>query len=196
MIVTDDAGIAEKLRIMRLHGLSSDAWKRFTSKKLNRSLAILPGYKYNSTDMNAVLGIAQLKKLEGFLARREQIADLYDRELKDTPEIELVDRAQPGRARHALHLYVIKLRLDRLRIDRNDFVSALREENIGAGIHYDAIHLHPFYRDTYGWRPEDYPISTEVSQRVLTLPGQPSVTDDQVRAVVRGLKRVVEYYRV
>ncbi|HZZ00258.1 MAG TPA: DegT/DnrJ/EryC1/StrS family aminotransferase, partial [Candidatus Baltobacteraceae bacterium] len=195
MIVTDDADIAERTSIMRLHGLSSDAWKRFTSKKLNRSLAILPGYKYNSTDLNAALGIAQLGRIEDFLTRREAIAAAYDRELADVAEIELVERPNRNGERHALHLYIVKLRLDRLTVDRNEIVGALREENIGAGIHYDAVHLHPFYRETYGWRSGDFPIAADVSSSVLTLPGQPSMTDDDVASVVLGLKRVVTHYR-
>lgn len=195
MIVTDDALLAERMSIMRLHGLSTDAWDRFASKKLKLSLAILPGFKYNSTDLNAALGIAQLARLEGFLKRREEIAELYDRELADIPEIELVERPNREGERHALHLYIVKLRLERLRVDRNEFVAGLREENIGAGIHYEAIHLHPFYRDNYGWKPEDFPFSTEVSQRVLTLPGQPSMTDDDASSVVEAIKRVVRFYR-
>jgi dTDP-4-amino-4,6-dideoxygalactose transaminase len=195
MIVTDDADVAERTSIMRLHGLSSDAWKRFTSKKLNRSLAILPGFKYNSTDMNAALGIAQLARLEEFLTRREAIAAAYDRALGDVDEIELIERPNRDGERHALHLYIVKLRLERLTADRNEIVSALREENIGAGIHYDAVHLHPFYRETYCWKPHDFPVATDVSARVLTLPGQPNMTDDDVASVVLALKRVVRHYR-
>lgn len=195
MIVTNDAALAEKMSVMRLHGLSSDAWNRFTSKKLNRSLAILPGYKYNSTDLNAALGLVQLMRLEGFLRRREEIADIFDRELAPFSEFELVPRPNENSERHALHLYVIKLQLDALRIDRNEFVEALREENIGAGIHYDAVHLHPFYHDTYGWRPSDYPVSTAISQRVLTLPGQPAMSDEDAFSVVEGLRRVLRYAR-
>jgi len=195
MIVTDDADVAERTSIMRLHGLSSDAWKRFTSKKLNRSLAILPGYKYNSTDLNAALGIAQLARVEEFLTRREAIAAAYDRELAGIEGIELVARPNQNGERHALHLYIVKLQLEQLTADRNEIVGALREENIGAGIHYDAVHLHPFYRETYGWRPGDFPIAADVSSRVLTLPGQPNMTDDDVASVVLALKRVVAYYR-
>jgi len=196
MIVTDDAEFAERTRIMRLHGLSSDAWNRFTSKSLKRSLAILPGYKYNSTDLNAALGLVQLGRVEGFLERREEIARRYDRELADIAEIETIERPNRDGERHALHLYVVKLRLDRLRVDRNEFVAALREENIGAGIHYDAVHLHPFYRDSYDWKPEDFPVSSSLSQQVLTLPGQPSMSDADVCAVVEAVRRVARFYRV
>jgi dTDP-4-amino-4,6-dideoxygalactose transaminase len=195
MIVTNDALLAERASIMRLHGLSSDAWQRFSAKQLKRSLAILPGYKYNSTDLNAALGLVQLTRLEGFLKRREEIAAYYDRELAGIDEIELVDRPNIDGERHALHLYLIKLRLDRLTVDRNQFVAALREENIGVGIHYDAVHLHPFYRDTYGWKPEDYPISSTISQQVLTLPGQPGMTDADVDSVVTALRRVTRFFR-
>jgi dTDP-4-amino-4,6-dideoxygalactose transaminase len=195
MILTNDASLAERTSIMRLHGLSNDAWQRFSARQLKRSLAILPGYKYNSTDLNAALGLVQLTRVEGFLKRREEIAAYYDRELADIDEIELVDRPNIDGERHALHLYVIKLRLDRLTVDRNQFVAALREENIGAGIHYDAVHLHPFYRDTYGWKPEDYPISSNVSQQVLTLPGQPSMSDADVDSVVTALRRVTRFFR-
>lgn len=195
MIVTDDGQLAEKMRIMRLHGLSSDAWKRFTSKELNRSLAILPGFKYNSTDMNAALGMVQLRRLEAFLSRRAEIARLYDEQLADIEEIELVPRPDAEGERHALHLYVIKLRLERLALDRNEVVGALRQENIGAGIHYDAVHLHPFYRETYGWLAHDFPIATAESARVLTLPGQPSMSDDDALSVVAGLRRVIAHAR-
>ena len=195
MVMTNDSDIAERIRIMRLHGLSTDAWKRFTSKELTRSLAILPGYKYNSTDMNAVLGIEQLKKLDGFLSRREEIARIYDRELRHVPYLEIVPRPLNNKERHALHLYIVKLNLERLTVDRNTFVAALREENIGAGIHYDAIHLHPFYRETYNWSEDDFPVATSLSHSVLTLPGQPSMTDDDVFSVIEGLNRVARHYQ-
>lgn len=194
MVMTNDVEIAERLRIMRLHGLSTDAWRRFTAKELTRSLAILPGYKYNSTDMNAALGIEQLKKLERFLSRREEIAQTYDRELGGVPYLEIVPRPNNDGERHALHLYLVKLNLEHLAVDRNKFVAALREENIGAGIHYDAIHLHPFYHQTYGWTPDDFPIATDVSSRVLTLPGQPAMSDDDVYSVINGVARVARFF--
>lgn len=195
MIVTVDPAVAERTSIMRQHGLSSDAWARYGSKNLNPSLAILPGFKYNSTDLNAALGIAQLARIEAFLARREAIAAAYDRELAGIEEIELIPRPNAEGERHALHLYVIKVRLDRLRVTRDRFVELLREENVGAGVHYAAVHLHPFYRDAYGWLPSDFPAASAASQRVLTLPGQPSMTDDDVAAVVEAVVRIARQHR-
>ena len=195
MIVTGDPAIAERTGIMRQHGLSSDAWARYGSKSLNPSLAILPGFKYNSTDLNAALGIAQLGRIESFLARREAIAGAYDRGLAGVDEIELIPRPNVDGERHALHLYVVKVRLDRVRVTRDRFVELLREENVGAGIHYAAVHLHPFYRDAYGWKPEDFPNATAASQRVLTLPGQPGMTDDDVASVIEAVTRVARANR-
>lgn len=195
MIVTDDSTIAERTGIMRQHGLSSDAWARYGSKHLNPSLAVLPGFKYNSTDLNAALGIAQLGRIEAFLERREEIAAAYDRELSGVGEIELIPRLNAEGERHALHLYVVKVRLERLRVTRDRFVELLREENVGAGIHYAAVHLHPFYRDAYGWRPNDFPNAAAASQRVLTLPGQPGMSDDDVAGVIAAVTRVARQNR-
>ncbi len=195
MIVTDDPAIAERTSIMRQHGLSSDAWARYGSKNLNPSLAILPGFKYNSTDLNAALGIVQLGRIEAFLERREAIAAAYDRELAGIEEIELIPRPNAEGERHALHLYVVKVRLDRLRVTRDRFVELLREKNVGAGIHYAAVHLHPFYRNAYGWRPDDFPVASAASQRVLTLPGQPRMTDDDVATVVEAVARIARSNR-
>ena len=195
LIVTNDDAVAKRLRIMRQHGLSSDAWERFSGKRSSASLAILPGFKYNSTDLNAALGLVQLTRIEEFLSRREAIAALYDRAFAETEELELLERPNAGGARHALHLYIVKLKLDRLHLTRDEMVAALRDRNVGAGVHYAAIHLHPFYRNAYGWRPEQFPAALGVSNEVLSLPGQPTMTDKDVEYVAQTVKFVLSRYR-
>ncbi len=190
MIVTNDEAVAERLKIMRLHGLASDAWNRFASKQLTPSLAILPGFKYNSTDLNAALGLAQLNRIEEFLARREAIARAYDAGLSDVEGIELLARPNAHGARHALHLYIVKVKRGRAGLTRDDFVRMLRERNVGAGVHYAAVHLHPFYRNAYGWHPEQFPSALAVSQEVLSLPGQPGMSDGDVQYVIDTVRDI------
>ncbi len=190
MIVTNDAKVAERLKMLRLHGLPTDAWNRFASKQLTPSLAVLPGFKYNSTDLNAALGLAQLDRIEDFLARREAIARAYDAGLSDVEGIELLSRPNVHGARHALHLYIVKVKRSRNGLTRDDFVAMLRQRNVGAGVHYAAVHLHPYYRDAYGWHPEQFPSALAVSHEVLSLPGQPSMSDDDVHYVIDTVRDI------
>lgn len=196
MVLTDDSLVAERMKIMREHGLSSDAWNRFNKKQLQPSVAIMPGFKYNSTDLNAALGIAQLDRIGEFLARREAIANAYDRGLSGIDELEILPRPNANGERHALHLYIVRVKRDRLRVTRNEFVELLRERNIGAGIHYAAVHLHPFYRNAYGWRPEQFPVALEASHEVVSLPGQPGLTEGEVDYVIENIKNIVDLHRL
>lgn len=195
MVVCNDRELADTMRVWRLHGLEVNAWNRYASKAYHRSMASVPGFKYNSTNINAALGLAQLEKFPRFQERREQIAAMYDSLLSDVENVEIVPRLNAGGERHALHLYVVKLNLDALSAGRDEIVVALRQENIGVGVHYDAVHLHPFYANKYGWQPEDFPIAYDISQRVISLPGQPAMSDADVLSVVEGLRKVLAHYR-
>jgi len=196
MVATNDEGLAYKLRLYSLHGLDHDAWRRYRSKELIMSETIYPGYKFNMTDMQASMGIHQLKKVEGFLEKREQLAYAYDSHFKGMDEVELQYRpADLKTNRHALHLYVILLRLDKLSVSRNQVVEALREENLGVGIHYIAAHMHKFYRDKYGYKPDDFPVSHDVSNRTITLPLSPGMSMDDLSDTVAGVKKVINYYK-
>lgn len=193
-ILTNDDAFAERARLFSLHGISKDAWKRYSSAGYQHWDTLLPGFKYNMPDISAVIGLEQLKKLEGFLETRKRYADIYRRSFEDLPEIESL-REVDG-VRHTWHLYVILLRLDRLSVDRDGFMEALRRENIGTGIHFRSLHIQPFFRDTLGLRREDLPAAAAVSDRLLSLPLYPKMTEADVRDVVAAVRKVVAAHRV
>lgn len=196
MVTTNDEVLAAKIEVYRLHGLSRDAWKRYQTKELILSEAIFPGFKANMTDIQASLGIHQLRKLEGFLKVREVYAAAYDDAFRNRDDIILQPRPTDVTVnRHGLHLYVIMLDLDKLTVGRNELVRALRAENVGAGIHYSALHLHPYYRETFGYRPGDFPNAEWVSERILSLPLTPGMTWEDVDGVIRAVTKVLNYYR-
>lgn len=196
MVTTDSAAQADCLRAWRLHGLSADAWKRYTSKELILSDVVYPGFKYNMTDLQASLGLWQLRKLERFLAVREEYAALYDRAFAEMEEVALQTRPPSGSgSRHALHLYVLLLDLERLTCSRDEFVSALRRENIGAGIHYTALHLHPYYMKRFKHSRGDFPNAELASDRILSLPLSPAMTPEDVGCVVEVVRRTLRRFR-
>ena len=195
-VTTSREEFVETLKVMRLHGLSADAWRRFASKRLILSEAISPGFKYNMTDLQASLGIHQLRRLPEFLSRREQIADYYDEVLTDDLGVRRQYRPNPIHGtRHALHLYVLMLDLAAFRASRNEIVEALLAENIGAAIHYRALHSQPFYERTYGYELSDFPVAGQVGESILTIPCSPGMSDDDTDSVVRGVKKILNYYR-
>ncbi len=195
MVVCDDEACANLLAVYRLHGLSRDAWLRYQTQRLVTSDAIYPGYKYNLTDLQASLGLHQLRKLERFLDVRERHALRYDSAFSSLAGVRLQPRPTDGGTRHALHLYVLILDLDQFSVDRNQIVTALRAENIGAAIHYRALHTHPYYRDRFGYRPEDFPVAARTGDRIVSLPLTPGMTDADVQDVIEAVSRVLEAYR-
>jgi dTDP-4-amino-4,6-dideoxygalactose transaminase len=147
------------------------------------------------TDIQASLGLHQLRKQEQFIARREEIAACYDKAFN---ELGGIVRTQPrphdGASRHALHLYVLLLDLARLKADRNRIISALLAENIGASLHFWPLHMHPYYRDKYGYRPDDFPVSRLVGESVLSLPLVPQMSNLDAQDVVEGVRKVVRAF--
>jgi dTDP-4-amino-4,6-dideoxygalactose transaminase len=195
-IATSRDEYVETLKVMRLHGLSADAWRRFASKRLILSEAISPGFKYNMTDLQASLGIHQLRRLPEFLLRREEIADYYDAAIPDSWGVTRQFRPDPSLGtRHALHLYVLMLDPNAFTVGRNEIVEALLAENIGAAIHYRALHAQPFYERTYGYELADFPIAGDIGESILTIPCSPGMSDDDAETVVRGLQKILNYYR-
>jgi dTDP-4-amino-4,6-dideoxygalactose transaminase len=204
MVTTDDPALEEKLRVYHLHGLSRDAWKRYHTKEFSASEVVVPGYKYNMTDLQASLGIHQLRKQEQFIARREALAVLYDRALSELGgPVRIVPRppydgggiGKEGRSRHVLHLYVLLLDLARLKVSRNRVLSALLAENIGVSMHFTPLHMHPYYRDKYGYRPGDFPVACRVGESVISLPLVPQMTEKDAEDVVEGVRKVLSAYR-
>lgn len=195
MVTLRDDDAAERLRMLRLHGLSTDAWKRYATHTFVPSELHALGFKYNLTDLQAAIGIHQLAKLDAMQARRNELAARYDEVLRQLPGVTLQQRTLPGHeVRHALHLYLLLLDLERFRVSRNNIVAALRAENVGAAIHYRALHLEPYYQERYGHAPDDFPNAAAVSESVLTLPLTPGMTDRDAQDVLDATAKVLAAY--
>ena len=192
MAATDNPEWAERMRIMSLHGISKDAWKRYTAEGNWYYEIIAPGYKYNMTDIAAALGISQLRRADFFQQRREEIAAQYNNVFRDIPHIEVPtirDNVQ-----HSWHLYVIKLNLEQLTINRNEFIDELKSRGIGVSVHFIPLHIHPYYRDMYGYKPNEFPVAYQTYQRIISLPIYPKMTDDDVQRVIDVVSEVVRKY--
>jgi dTDP-4-amino-4,6-dideoxygalactose transaminase len=194
MVTTDDRQLAERLHILRLHGLSRDAWERFRTKRVVFSDAVAPGFKYNMIDLQAALGLVQLRRLDEFVETRRRLALSYDETLANVPGLEAQPRPWNDSTRHAHHLYVVTVDESAFGAGRDELLAALRAENIGAGVHYQAVHLHPYYRDTLGLPDTALPVASEVSGRLLSLPLSPAMTDDDVRLVAAAIERIHSHF--
>ncbi|GJL78045.1 MAG: spore coat protein [Nitrospinaceae bacterium] len=193
MLTTNDDALADKIRVMRLHGLSKDAWKRFGRSGYSHWQLHAPGYKYNMPDISAALGIHQLRKVNQFYELRKRYAAMYDEAFKNVPEIKtLVTRSY---AKSAYHLYIIALNLDRLTITRDQFVDEIQARGIGVGVHYVGLHLQPFYRKEFHTGPQDCPVATDYSERVLTLPLYPKMTPREVNRVIETVTDIITQSR-
>lgn len=190
MITTDDDAAADRCRIMSLHGISRDAWKRYTAEGSWAYEVIAPGYKYNLTDIASALGLVQLAKLETMWRRRVEIAKRYDAAFAVRPELQLPARAAANQ--HAWHLYMLRVDNERLRGGRDAFTEALKKRNIGVSVHFIPLHTQPYYRDTYGYKPEDFPVAYREFRREVSLPIYSRMTDRDVDDVIGAVLEVVE----
>jgi dTDP-4-amino-4,6-dideoxygalactose transaminase len=192
MVVTDREDIFERVSLLRFHGMDRNAWKRFDKSGSHRYDITEAGFKYNMMDLQAALGLHQLRRLDGFIEERRRRAGVYDAAFRQVPGL-LLPKAVPYPARHAWHLYTPFVDLDRLAIDRDRFISELKARNIGAGLHYTAVHEFSYYARRFGWRPDDFPEAHWVSERILSLPLFPGMTDrdqsDVIEAVVDIVRR-------
>lgn len=182
MAVTASEEYADKIKILALHGMSRDAWKRFSDEGYKHYQVVQAGFKYNMTDLQAALGIHQLPRIDRYHARREEIWLAYDRAFQDLPVL-LPAPPAPG-TRHARHLYTLLLDTDRLRISRDEFLERMTRENIGVGVHYVALHLHPYYQRTFGCRRGDFPNAEWISERTVSLPLSPKLSDGDVADII------------
>jgi perosamine synthetase len=193
MATTENPEWAERMRMMSLHGISHDAWKRYTKEGSWYYEILYPGFKYNLTDIAAAIGIQQLKKCNEFWEARQRIAMNYSKAFADLKEIQLP--ACRNGVQHAWHLFVIQLNLERLKINRNQFIEALREKEIGTSVHFIPLHFHPYYRETFGYRPEDFPNASAIFDRIISLPIYPKMTEGNVRDVIVAVRQIVQEYR-
>jgi dTDP-4-amino-4,6-dideoxygalactose transaminase len=189
MITTADNDLAQHMRLLTLHGMSHDAWKRYTNAGSWYYEVVMAGYKDNMSDIQAALGIHQLGQLDDFLRIRRRYARLYDEAFVDLPEVK-TPVVRPDRG-HAYHLYVIRLELDRLAIDRAQFIEALKAHNIGTSVHFIPVHLHPFYQERFGYRRGDLPQAEAIYDRIVSLPLYPRMSEADVRDVIRAVCHIV-----
>ena len=185
MAVTNDPELTERMRLMSLHGLSNDAWRRYSGGGWDYRI-VAPGFKYNLTDIAAAIGIHQLARAEEMRCERENIARFYREKLSDVAEIELPPE-DPNRI-HAWHLFPLRLRLERLNINRNDFIEDLKQSGIGTSVHWRPLHLHPYYQKTFGWKPDDLPVATSMWQRLVSLPIFSGMTSEEIDHVVNTVR--------
>jgi len=192
-MLTGPPSLINEARIWSLHGMSRDAWDRYGAKGSWYYEVVRPGFKYNLTDIQAALGLHQLRKLGRFQARREEIVRRYTEGLSRFEELALPVKREE--VEHAWHLYVIRLNLERLRITRDQFIEELKERRIGTSVHFIPVHMHHYYRDKYGYRPQDFPITSLEFKRIISLPLNPRMSDRDVEDVVEAVGEVVEKFR-
>ena len=190
MICTDNDEWAERCRIMALHGISKDAWKRYTAEGSWYYEIIAPGYKYNLTDIASALGLAQLRKAQTMWQRRCEIAQQYHIAFQHNPHLQIP--ADHADCQHAWHLYLLRLNLDTLSLNRTQFVQALKEANIGTSVHFIPLHIHPYYQQAYGYQPDDFPIAHTEYQRVISLPIYSKMSEQDCQDVIDAVLAIVQ----
>jgi perosamine synthetase len=193
MATTQNPEWADRMRMMSLHGISKDAWKRYTAEGSWYYEVHSPGFKYNLTDLAAALGLVQLTKCERFREERKRIAATYDAAFADLAAVERPTVL--SNREHAWHLYVIRIKPERLRIGRNEFIEELKQKNIGTSVHFIPLHLHPFYRDTFGYKPDDFPNATASFDRIISLPIFPGMRGKQIERVIDAVTDIARGHR-
>ena len=189
MILTPDERHADRLKMLALHGMSKDAWRRFSDSGYKHYYVVECGFKYNMMDIQAAIGIHQLRRIQQNWERRQEIWAIYQREFAGLPLV-LPEPPDEG-TRHAYHLYTVLIDPKRTNLPRDQFIEDMTTENIGVGVHYQSIPVHPYYQERFGWRPEDYPHSLRIGQQTVSLPLSPKLTDHDVSDVVCAVRKVL-----
>ncbi len=193
MATTNRADLSDRMRMMSLHGLSQDAWSRYASGGSWDYQIVAPGFKYNLTDIAASIGLHQLAKAEEMRLERECIASFYWDALEDIEELELPP--QDENRIQSWHLFPIRLRLERLTIDRNTFIKKLKSAGVGCSVHWRPLHLHPYYQDTFRWQPQDFPVASGLWQQLISLPVFPGMRIEETGHVVETVSQLSQLHR-
>ena len=193
MLVLNDDSLADKVRILRLHGISRDAWKRYGKSGFAHWELDSPGFKYNMADINAALGIHQLKKVNHFLELRKKYSSLYDLAFSKIPELETLETRDYAEPAH--HLYIISLRLEQLTVSRDEFLDAIQSKGIGVAVHYKGLHLQPYYRKEYSIPQGKFTVATRYSERVISLPLYPRMSVGDIERVIGVVTDLIDRYR-
>lgn len=194
MICTDDEEIAERCIVMRLHGISRDPWKRYTAEGSWFYEVISPGFKYNFTDIQAALGIQQLKKVDRLWEMRREIAEKYNQHFAGNEMLKLP--AEMNDRQSALHLYQIQLNLKKLNIDRSQFIDILKEQGVGTSVHFIPLYRHPYYRERYNLQCSGYPNSEAAYPRLVSLPIWPGMSDRQIESVAEKVTGILRKHKL
>lgn len=189
MVVTASEEAASRVKVLALHGMSKDAWKRFSDEGFVHYQVTEPGFKYNMMDLQAAIGIHQLKRVEPYWTRREEIWRRYNEAFADLP-IEIPLDPAPN-TRHGYHLYTIMVDDSRCGISRDGFLNAIQANNVGAGVHYLSVPEHAYYQKAYGWDPGDYPVAQRIGRQTVSLPFSAKLTDEDVADVIEAVSRIV-----
>jgi perosamine synthetase len=193
MVTTNDDALANRVSLMRLHGMSRDAWKRYNAEGTWRYELTEAGYKYNFTDPQAALGLVQLSHCEEMWRRRAKIAQKYDSALMLLEAYRTPQTAQD--VQNAWHLYVVLVKPSALRIHRDRVIEELRQRGIGTSVHFIPLHLHPYYQKNWGYRPGEFPVAEDYFDRCISLPIYPRMTDEDVNQVVEALQDISIKFR-
>jgi dTDP-4-amino-4,6-dideoxygalactose transaminase len=170
--------------------MSSSAWKRYTKEGSANWELVYPGFKYNMTDIEASLGIQQLKKIETITELRTRWAELYKKLLSGVEEVEFLGSIP--NIRHAWHLFIISLKIESLRITRDEFMQHMKAENIGVGLHFIPVHKQPYYQKLFGFRDKDFPVASHFSDRILSLPLFPQMEQRDIEDTVAAVKKIIK----
>ena len=192
MVITDNQDYADMIKIKALHGMSKDAWARFKDVGYKHYHICNLGYKYNMTDIQAAIGICQLPRIDKYWKRRQDIWNRYNEAFKDLA----VFRPSPVElnTRHAYHLYTLLLDIDRLKLTRDQFLDEMTRQNIGVGVHYIALHLHPYYQKTFGYKKDDFPNAEWISDRAVSIPLSAKLTDEDAEDVIEAVDNIIKHY--
>jgi dTDP-4-amino-4,6-dideoxygalactose transaminase len=192
-MITGARDLIERARLWSLHGMDRDAYKRYSAEGSWYYEVVLPGFKCNMTDIQAALGIHQLRKLPRFQERRRAIVARYQAAFEALPQVETP--VELGGAESSWHLYVLRLQTDLLTIDRAQFIEEMKKRRIGTSVHFIPVHLHPYYRDKYGFRPDGFPVAYREYQRLVSLPLYPRLSDQDVSDVIEAVQDTVRAHR-
>jgi dTDP-4-amino-4,6-dideoxygalactose transaminase len=194
IVATNLDELATKLRTSSMHGMNNDAWNRYSDRGRWYYEIVNAGYKYNMNDIQASIGNTQIDKIERFQKDRQNIAKVYAQEFEKYSDIIVGPREKKG-IRSAWHLFPLLLLYEKLNIDRNKFIEALKAEKIGSSVHFIPIHVHPYYREKYGYKKEDFPNAQFAFEHEISLPIYPKMTQDDVMDVASAVKKLITYFK-
>ncbi len=192
MVITDNEDYANQIKILGLHGMSKDAWKRFSDEGYKHYQVVYAGFKYNMMDLQAAIGIHQLPRVDKYWKRRQEIWNRYNEAFKDLPVFTPAP-IEPNTL-HAHHLYTLLVDVDNLKITRDGFLDEMTKRNIGVGVHYIALHLHPYYQEAFGYKRGDFPNAEWISDRTISIPLSAKLADEDVEDVIEAVAKITKYY--